>query len=463
MADYKIANIKWLRDQGWIIPDTYSDSVCPTYAEITSEIPKEGVSSVVVNSTCTATSVAYTSGNLVCEVDITIILCYTPDIAIISEYVNQDKSINLNIGGVDTGLKALLVQQDGSFVKIPTNGDNHLYGSETYPYRNTTIFAYVGPTVTRLYSNDVGTGEWRSAFENFSNLEGVILADSVKEIQFGTFANCVKLKSLDFLNQVNDLGYSDFSGCTGLVGEIRVPDNVEDIGPKTFNDCTNITKLTFGENSKLKYFHRNSNYESIIKGCTSLTTIEFPKSLENIGYYACTNAPNLTTVTFPADSNLTEIDSNAFKGVTGIEYITLPNSLTSLGEHVFEDCTGLKEITIPGSVEKINTWDFDGCTSLTSITISNGVKTIGQMCLRGCTSLTSISFPSSVTAIEYGALQNCSSLTSITVNRTTPPTLDQWTIPSSFSGTIYVPSGSVDTYKAASQWSSFADKIQAIP
>jgi len=28
---------------------------------------------------------------------------------------------------------------------------------------------------------------------------------------------------------------------------------------------------------------------------------------------------------------------------------------------------------------------------------------------------------------------------------------------------IYVPSGSVDTYKAASGWSTYASKIQAIP
>ena len=70
---YKIANIKWLRDQGWSISSSYASSLCPTYNEIVNEIPKDS-NTVNVNETCVATSKAYTNNQLVCESDISISL-----------------------------------------------------------------------------------------------------------------------------------------------------------------------------------------------------------------------------------------------------------------------------------------------------------------------------------------------------------------------------------------------------
>jgi hypothetical protein len=68
-----------------------------------------------------------------------------------------------------------------------------------------------------------------------------------------------------------------------------------------------------------------------------------------------------------------------------------------------------------------------------------------------------------VTSIGDGAFRACSNLTTLTVQATTPPTLGS----SALSGTntnlvIKVPSASVNTYKAASGWSDYASKIQAI-
>ena len=71
MADYKIANIKWLRDQGWNISSSYASDLCPTYNEIVNEIPKGSIT-VNVNGTCIATSKAYANNQLVCESDISI-------------------------------------------------------------------------------------------------------------------------------------------------------------------------------------------------------------------------------------------------------------------------------------------------------------------------------------------------------------------------------------------------------
>ena len=76
---------------------------------------------------------------------------------------------------------------------------------------------------------------------------------------------------------------------------------------------------------------------------------------------------------------------------------------------------------------------------------------------------TNIIIPSIITTIGADAFRGCSSLTSVTINATTPPTLmNSLAFDDTNDCPIYVPAQSVDTYKAASGWSSLASRIQAI-
>ena len=58
---------------------------------------------------------------------------------------------------------------------------------------------------------------------------------------------------------------------------------------------------------------------------------------------------------------------------------------------------------------------------------------------------------------------NCTSLTSVTIEATTPPTLGNNVFYNTNECPIYVPSESVEIYKAANGWSNYASRIQAIP
>ncbi len=53
-------------------------------------------------------------------------------------------------------------------------------------------------------------------------------------------------------------------------------------------------------------------------------------------------------------------------------------------------------------------------------------------------------------------------MSSITCNATTPPALGTDVFANTNNCPIYVPAASVETYKAASGWSGYASRIQAI-
>lgn len=107
---------------------------------------------------------------------------------------------------------------------------------------------------------------------------------------------------------------------------------------------------------------------------------------------------------------------------------------------------------------------FAHCSSLTSVTIPSGVKGIAESAFYDCSSLASIEIPNGLTSIGEGVFRYCLSLESLTVKATTPPSLgDDALFNTNSSMVIYVPAESVETYKAASVWSTYASKIQAIP
>lgn len=157
------------------------------------------------------------------------------------------------------------------------------------------------------------------------------------------------------------------------------------------------------------------------------------------------------------------IGDSAFRDCHSLTGITIPNSVDTIGECAFMACWNLRSINIPDFLPYIAYSTFQNCSSLTSITIPGGITSIGTLAFAGCTGLTSIYIPSGVTSIGYGAFSRCRNLTSITVNAITPPSVSNYSFEDTNDCPIYVPSASVEAYKAASGWSTYASRIQAIP
>ena len=143
--------------------------------------------------------------------------------------------------------------------------------------------------------------------------------------------------------------------------------------------------------------------------------------------------------------------------------VEVPDSVISIGNYTFYSCSNLTSITIPNSVTNIGHYTFQIC-GLTSVTIPNSVTSIGDAAFHSCHQLASCTIGSGVTNIDVQIFHSCDSLTSVTVEAIIPPTLGDSAFEDNASGRkIYVPSTSVDAYKAASGWSYYASAIQAIP
>jgi len=154
--------------------------------------------------------------------------------------------------------------------------------------------------------------------------------------------NQTTLKGLSLGSGVITIGANAFSGCTGLTGDLVIPDSVTTIGTNAFYQCTGITgRLILGK---------------------SVTTIE----------YAAFQYNNWTGPLILPDS-LTVINGAVFNNCAGFTGdLVIPPNFTSFGAgKTFQNCTGFNgSLYLPASlttalVVKANT--FGGCTGFTRI------------------------------------------------------------------------------------------------
>ncbi len=123
------------------------------------------------------------------------------------------------------------------------------------------------------------------------------------------------------------------------------------------------------------------------------------------------------------------------------------------------------------SVTSIGDAAFYGCSDLTSINIPEGVTSIGGAAFYNCSNLTSINIPEGVTSIGRMAFYNYYStpptrgVRDIFCYGSTPVALSG-SIFSSYTitkGTLHVPYGTIENYKAADYWKRFANIVEFDP
>ncbi len=274
--------------------------------------------------------------------------------------------------------------------------------------------------------------------------------DRTYAIKSHAFVDC-GLESISIPNNVTGIGESIFERWYGLskninrITTLTIPASVTKIDDHFFaGDCPNLCEIINLSQVDLN----NSDTDRIIRIATSGASqiVEHngykfiqgdDSNLYLVGYFG-----NDTNLTLPILEQNYKIKPYAFDGNYNLEKVEIPSCVTSIGESAFAYCTKLEEIKLNEGIAEI---DYDA--------------------FYFCKSLTSVELPSSVNKIRGSAFSQCKKLQTVTINSLTPPSVGVGT--SMFNNcdnlqTIYVPAESVDKYKAASGWSDYADKIQAI-
>lgn len=356
-----------------------------------------------------------------------------------------------------------------------------------------------------------------NAFEGCTSLSYMRIPDSVQSIGTGAFYNCTNLwgfecqfaeddgrclivnGNLIALARTSDYHYTlpstvirvKSQSISNWLSELIVPSTVQVIEEAAI--CTSINSLSVSGETQLEegvfsengscgtfivegvyndrvlvsnntvircsdYFGRPNYYNLNLCGTRSCL---IPSGVTRIGKAAFNDASNLGSVTIP--EGVASIGDQAFGHCSYLTSITIPETVTSIGEGAFEGCRLLENIVLPPQLRRIEVATFSS-SGIKNILLPDGIQYIGDRAFGVCSALESIVLPSNLTTLGNMVFLICSNLKSVTVPCDTPPSIGQNVFQVTHKDlVIYVPAGSVDTYKTAAGWSEYADRIQTIP
>ena len=220
--------------------------------------------------------------------------------------------------------------------------------------------------------------------------------------------------------------YEAFGYCTSLTTvNLPVCSYISDYG---FFNCNSLSEVNL---PKCKNILQDAFY-----GCHSLSSIDLPMC-SYIGYAAFGYCTSLTTINLPMCER---IEGETFKSCSSLSVIDLP-MCSYIGRDIFTDCHSLKIKNLP-MCTYIGEVAFNRCYSLSEVNLPMCTY-IGEVAFNSCSSLQELTIGTEISTVcvlgNSNVFKGCTTLTS-----------------------IYVPVSLVESYKTATNWTFYSDKIVGI-
>lgn len=350
-----------------------------------------------------------------------------------------------------------------------------------------------GKIVACIFPSNINNMVQNNTFKDETDLEYVNL-DSFSQIYgSGSFENCTSLKTITFPPGFTYLQGSSFKGCSSLVS-IYGFENISTIGNHCFQGCSKLSEIhvyslegflnnNIRDWTQLPFAYSNAKLRVLYVNGQLITNLEIPSTFTSVGNYLFYKNNTIESVVFP--NTVTSVGNQTFQECTGLTSITFSNVMTSIGNSAFYKCTNLNgELIVPASATSIGNNAFAYCTSLKNIfllgvTTIEAYKRIFDQCsnivkislpviqtiknnslfLVGSTKLSEIDLGPNVITIGTNFISgnNTRQLDRFICRAQTPPTFNKlYKNPKA----VYVPYSAdhsiLDTYKNATNWSSYA-------
>ncbi len=344
---------------------------------------------------------------------------------------------------------------------------------------------------------------WADAFSDCEKLTAVSWPSKCKKMKEGMFRNCINLKRIDGLKDMEEFDKHPFSGCTSLkslhINNTTAPkaraltDSEEFYANTTLYVPAKARAAFAADNEWGKFMNIRPDYQDAIfesnnlnfrvsdyeglkaevydaTGRTSLGS-ELPATVTYKGQtYSVVgiggnglrySSQSGAVTTFTISHDIDYIDDYAFSGqqLTSLPDLT---HVRRLGKGAFYSCKDLTTATVPYQVKEMGSDVFGGCSSLTTLVIEAPIAELAGVWTK-TSELTSLTLPSSLKRVTVSAI-NADKLAKLHLRATTPPEVTTELVASlSERGTtLYVPTGTKTAYQA-SNWRALTIVEETVP
>lgn len=339
-----------------------------------------------------------------------------------------------------------------------------------------TLIAYPCGSGRKVYKVLDGTEKLGMGAFMESDIEEIILPESLTSIGDECFYFCEKLRQFIMPDSVTKLGFRSLAYCRNLE-HLHLSTSLEAIESQNFNKCDNLKCLDVPGSVKTidasAIVWNEKGFEKIIlhEGVEGITVehgesiflfrkqsvlreINIPSTMKYIITGIFSNCMDFDALTVSEQSPYFKIVDGAIYTKDGKKLITVPDwnresfsvaeGTEIIGEACFWRFDKLKELHIPSTLRKIESRAFDECSSLKKI------------CL-----------PESLEEIETRAFDHCESLSTLLLLAKQPPKISavneecNLMVLSAHQLDICVPAESVKLYLSTPIWKEW--NIKAMP
>ena len=190
-------------------------------------------------------------------------------------------------------------------------------------------------------------------------------------------------------------------------------DNLHYLDLSDANVVENSYEYYTGCSTKNDIIGRNA-----FRDLSKLITVSLPNSVKTIESGALYNCTKLMSIVLPEKLESIEHgdwDNGAFANCSSLTDVKF-KACNKIGSRAFSSCNALNHITLPSDLKTIGQYAFSRCYNLHSVDFPPLLESIGSYAFQSC-ALDSISLPG-LTSIDEYAFQNCSNLKEVKVPST---------------------------------------------